>query len=93
MNQLTTPNSTRNLHTAILIVVVTFISLLEGYGVSFSLPFVSALLACGVLLLGLPHGGMDQKVGLKLLARYPKIVAVPLFLTVYLSVAGVVISG
>ncbi|MCH2180232.1 MAG: Brp/Blh family beta-carotene 15,15'-dioxygenase [Mariniblastus sp.] len=93
MNQLTTPNSTRNLHTAILIVVVAFLSLLEGYGVNFSLSFVSALLACGVLLLGLPHGGMDQKVGLKLLARYPKVVAVPVFLTLYLSVAGVVISG
>lgn len=93
MHNITIPNSSRNLHTAILIVVVTFLLMLEGCGVKLPLSFVSVLLACGVLLLGLPHGGMDQKLGLKLLAHYPKALAVTVFLTVYLSVAGVVISG
>ena len=72
---------------------MTSLLLLESCAVELPLSIVSAVLACGVLLIGLPHGGMDQKVGLKLLDRFPRKFATAIFLTVYLSVAGIVISG
>lgn len=54
---------------------------------------VAIALAVGVLLIGLPHGSLDQKIGLGLFGRLPITARWSLFLTCYLSVTAMVILG
>ncbi len=62
---------------------------------SVQLPFIvlASVLAGGVLLIGLPHGGLDQKIGLRLLGKFSRPVAVAIFLTAYLCIAAIVVTG
>ena len=81
------------MHSLIIIILTSLVLLLQILGVQLPFSMVAAGLAIGVLLIGLPHGGLDQKIGLSLFSKFPRHIALPMFLASYLLIAAVVILG
>lgn len=77
----------------IVIILIGILLLLEVSGLQVSPAVLAAGMAFGVLLIGLPHGGLDQKIGLSLLNKFRRPVALAIFFGSYLLVAATVIAG
>ncbi|MBM98003.1 MAG: hypothetical protein CMJ77_02675 [Planctomycetaceae bacterium] len=83
----------RGPHTLLVIALASALIVSDAVGVAVPLSTLVAGLTLGVLVVGLPHGGLDQRVGLRLLKNFRPLVAWILFVVAYLAVAGIVIMG
>jgi Brp/Blh family beta-carotene 15,15'-monooxygenase len=81
------------MHSMIVILLIGFLLLLQATGLQLPFLLLAAGLAVGVLLIGLPHGGLDQKIGLRLLEEFPPVVGLTIFLASYLTLAAIVVAG
>lgn len=81
------------MHALFIVALIGILLLLEVLGLRMPFSILAGGLAFGVLLIGLPHGGLDQRIGLRLLDRFPRPFSVSVFFACYLLVAAVVIAG
>ena len=81
------------MHSMIIIILVSVLLLLEVLGLQMPFSILATGLAFGVLLIGLPHGGLDQKIGLRLLDGFRRPIALIIFFASYLLVAAFVVVG
>lgn len=81
------------MHSILITIVIGILFSLELVGLGIPSTLLTVSLALGVLLVGLPHGGLDQKIGLRLLEGYSRHAAAFVFFGLYLFVAAVVIAG
>lgn len=81
------------MHSVITIILIGILLLLDGIGFKAPPSVLAAGIALGVLLIGLPHGGLDQKIGLRLLNNFQRPVALAIFFGSYLFIAATVIAG
>ncbi len=81
------------MHSMITFLMISIFLLLHMSGVELPLVLLASGLAVGVLLIGLPHGGLDQKIGLRLLGKLRPPLALAIFLASYLFIAAIVVTG
>lgn len=88
------------LHPAILILIASAASWAYGSGYALSPAGIALIMATGVAIVGLPHGGMDHRIGFTTLSQIiprsqsrSKFAIVLAFMTTYLLLAASVIAG